>query len=290
MAIYEKRSVIDTPAPALFAWHTRPGAFERLAPPWEHLRVVSRHGGISDGSRLTLELRRGPLKTRWEALHRDFIEGEQFTDVQVAGPFKRWEHTHRVEPAGSAKATLIDHVDYALPFGPIGADRGRAFCPPHAGSAVRVPPPADCLGLGEAPRSRAGPAPSHRADRPNRMGPHTTGGLPRHGRARRAPVSDQRGPSYPAVGSGVGPDAGARFCGAGTGRRSHSHGPGRADRASERARRARQPRAHRDCAADAGTPQRRAGDRRHSGNGHRTVGSTRGGAADARCAGCLAGA
>ena len=124
MAIYEKRSVIDTPAPALFAWHTRPGAFERLAPPWEHLRIVSRHGGIADGSRVTLELRRGPIKTRWEAVHRDFVDGRQFTDVQVAGPFKRWEHTHRVEPVGDTKATLIDHVEYALPFGPLGAVAG----------------------------------------------------------------------------------------------------------------------------------------------------------------------
>lgn len=121
MPIFEKRSVIDCPAPTLFAWHTRPGAFERLSPPWEHLRVISRHGGIADGSRVTLELRRGPLKRRWEALHRDFIDGVQFTDVQVAGPFKRWEHTHRVEPVDVGKATLIDHVDYVLPFGPLGA-------------------------------------------------------------------------------------------------------------------------------------------------------------------------
>ncbi len=124
MPIYEKRSVIDTPAATLFAWHTRPGAFERLAPPWEHLRVVSRHGGIADGSRLTMEVRRGPIKTRWEALHRDFVDGQQFTDVQVAGPFKRWEHTHRVEPVSEGAATLIDRVDYALPFGPLGAVAG----------------------------------------------------------------------------------------------------------------------------------------------------------------------
>jgi len=119
--IYEKRSVIDTPAPALFAWHTRPGAFERLAPPWEHMRIVSRHGGIADGSRVTLEIRRGLFKTRWEALHRDFIEGKQFTDIQVAGPFKKWEHTHKVEPVDAERSALIDHVDYTLPFGPVGA-------------------------------------------------------------------------------------------------------------------------------------------------------------------------
>ena len=124
MPIYEKRSVIDTPAPSLFAWHTRPGAFERLAPPWEHLRIVSRHGGIADGSRVTLELRRGLFKTRWEALHRDFIDGRQFTDVQVAGPFKRWEHTHKVEPVDEARSALVDYVDYALPLGPLGALAG----------------------------------------------------------------------------------------------------------------------------------------------------------------------
>lgn len=126
MPIYEKRSVIDAPASALFAWHTRPGAFERLAPPWEHMRIVSRHGGIADGSRLTLEIRRRFLKTRWEALHKDFIEGRQFTDVQVAGPFRKWEHTHRVEPVDADRATLIDHVDYTLPLGPIGAVAGGA--------------------------------------------------------------------------------------------------------------------------------------------------------------------
>jgi ligand-binding SRPBCC domain-containing protein len=121
--IYEKRSTLPTTAPALFAWHARPGAFERLAPPWEHMRVLARHGGITDGSRLTLELRRGPLKIRWEALHRNFVDGVQFTDEQVAGPFKRWIHTHRVEAAGGG-ATLIDLVDYALPFGPLGALAG----------------------------------------------------------------------------------------------------------------------------------------------------------------------
>jgi ligand-binding SRPBCC domain-containing protein len=118
---YAKRSVFDADAATLFSWHARPGAFERLMPPWEHLRVLSRHGGIADGSRLTMELRKGPFRTRWEALHRNFEEGRQFEDVQVAGPFKRWVHTHLVEPEGPSRATLTDYVDYALPLGPLGA-------------------------------------------------------------------------------------------------------------------------------------------------------------------------
>jgi len=122
--IYEKHSILDVTPATLFAWHVRPGAFERLAPPWEHLRVLSRHGGIADGSRLTMEIRRGLLKIRWEAVHRGYIDGVQFQDVQVAGPFKRWIHTHKVAPAAEGRAELIDEIDYVLPFGPLGAIAG----------------------------------------------------------------------------------------------------------------------------------------------------------------------
>src|SRR4030095_4244942 len=52
------------------------------------------------------------------------MEGVQFQDVQVAGPFKRWVHTHRVAPAPEGRAELIDEVDYALPVGPLGALAG----------------------------------------------------------------------------------------------------------------------------------------------------------------------
>ena len=120
MPIYEKRSVIDIEPATLFRWHTRPGAFERLSPPWQHLRVLARHGGISDGARVTLMIKHGPLSLRWEALHRGFVDGVQFQDVQVSGPFKKWEHTHKVESTGDGRAMLVDRVDYALPLGPVG--------------------------------------------------------------------------------------------------------------------------------------------------------------------------
>jgi ligand-binding SRPBCC domain-containing protein len=125
--IYEKRTVIDIDSATLFQWHARPGAFERLSPPWQHLRVLSRHGGIADGARVSLVLRHGPLSIRWEALHRGFVDGVQFQDVQVSGPFKKWEHTHRVEATGDGRAMLIDHVSYSLPLGPLGGLAASLF-------------------------------------------------------------------------------------------------------------------------------------------------------------------
>jgi hypothetical protein len=106
-------------AQTLYDWHARPGAFERLAPPWDDIRVLEKLGGIEDGARLTMQIHQGPFHVTWEALHRDLIEGEQFVDEQVRGPFKKWEHVHRFEPSGDG-SILRDHVEYELPFGWLG--------------------------------------------------------------------------------------------------------------------------------------------------------------------------
>lgn len=115
------RSRFPVSAEELFDWHRRPGAFERLRPPWERVEVIERHGGIEDGGRVVIRLALfGPVGKLWEAEHRDFVEGRQFRDVQVRGPFASWVHTHRVEPDGPGHAWLEDRIDYALPLRSLG--------------------------------------------------------------------------------------------------------------------------------------------------------------------------
>lgn len=121
MPVFVARSPIDVSAEELFDWHARPGAFERLAPPWREPRVVAREGSIRDGDRLVLELRLGPLRRRWVAVHRDFEPGRGFVDEQQSGPFASWVHAHRFTPAGPERAILEDRIEYELPFGRLGA-------------------------------------------------------------------------------------------------------------------------------------------------------------------------
>lgn len=117
--ILEWRSEIGASPETLFAWHARPGAFERLVPPWESVRLVSPHPGLSDGSRVTLEVRTGPLASTWVARHEAVQPGRSFVDVQEQGPFSRWRHTHLFEPTPGGSA-LIDRLDCDLPGGPLG--------------------------------------------------------------------------------------------------------------------------------------------------------------------------
>lgn len=107
-------------ADALFAWHERPGAFERLTPGFMPAQVLARSGGITDGSRVTLGIPVGPLTTTWEMEHTGYVAGREFRDVQRKGPFAHWEHIHRMEPQPDGTSVLDDRITYALPLPPFG--------------------------------------------------------------------------------------------------------------------------------------------------------------------------
>jgi uncharacterized protein (TIGR01777 family) len=124
MPYLEKRSRLDVSAEDAFAWHARPGAFERLTPPGSRLRTLEVSGGIREGGRRVMEVRLGPFRRRWVAVHSGYEAGRQFRDEQVEGPFTRWVHTHRFEPLGERQCEYIDRVDYELPFGALGARLG----------------------------------------------------------------------------------------------------------------------------------------------------------------------
>lgn len=124
---FVRRTHVEASAEDVFLWHTRPGAFERLVPPWSNVRVLNRTDGIGNGARVVLRVKKGPLNLPWILDHRDCVEGRQFRDVQASGPFQRWEHTHRFEPDGDQACYLQDRIEYDLPFGPIGELLGNAY-------------------------------------------------------------------------------------------------------------------------------------------------------------------
>jgi uncharacterized protein len=114
-------SVVDAPRDEVFAWHTRPGAFNRLSPPWSPLRLVTEATSLKDG-RATLAL---PGGLRWVAQHqadsydppRRFVDtiGSDGLASLPARIAVRWRHTHDFEDAGDNRTRVIDRVDTPVP-------------------------------------------------------------------------------------------------------------------------------------------------------------------------------
>ena len=60
------------------------------------------------------------LPLSWRTAIRDYAPPARFRDVQLRGPYRRWEHTHTfAEVAGGTR--VDDLVEYELPLGPVGS-------------------------------------------------------------------------------------------------------------------------------------------------------------------------
>lgn len=114
-----RRVELPVSAEEALAWHERPGAFERLAPPWDEVEVVERRGTIRPGDRTVLRLWMAGLPVHWVAEHYGYEPGRQFCDRELAGPFAVWEHTHRFVPHGE-RCLLEDDITFRVPGGVLG--------------------------------------------------------------------------------------------------------------------------------------------------------------------------
>jgi uncharacterized protein YbjT (DUF2867 family)/ligand-binding SRPBCC domain-containing protein len=112
--------LIRRPIDEIFAFFASPGNLERLTPPSMGFDIRTPDAETRAG--LEIEYRIRPLlgvPMTWRSRIDDYDPPNGFRDVQVAGPYRRWEHDHSflAVPGG----TLVrDEVVYELPFGPLG--------------------------------------------------------------------------------------------------------------------------------------------------------------------------
>lgn len=135
MPIFEKSLSLPISSDELFAWHEQRGAFERLCPPWDPVKIIHKDEHINDGAIAKLKVR-GPLgiPLHLEVLHEGYERGVQFVDRQIRGPFALWRHTHAMssqkEDASHpnlVQSTLTDSIEYTLPFGWLGEFGGGSM-------------------------------------------------------------------------------------------------------------------------------------------------------------------
>ena len=117
MGAFEKKTLINASAEALYRWHLEKGAFEALTPPWEKVRVLSRPDDLAEGAEVVLQLAMGPLRLSWVAWHTNFESGRRFDDIQKSGPFKKWQHSHHFLPVSEHSSYMLDSIKYELPCG-----------------------------------------------------------------------------------------------------------------------------------------------------------------------------
>lgn len=117
--ILESRVWLARTRPEVFAFFAAPANLAALTPPSCRLRLVAAPPALAAGAVLDLEIAWLGLPLRWRAFIREWDPPYRFVDVQVRGPWARWEHRHAfVEDRGGT--WVEDRVTYRLPLGPLG--------------------------------------------------------------------------------------------------------------------------------------------------------------------------
>lgn len=128
-ATLERVQQVARPLEEAFAFFGDPRNLAAITPPWLHFRILEAPDDLDAGARIRYRLRLKGVPVRWLTEIADWRPPRTFTDVQVAGPYRVWEHTHRLT-AVAGGTEIYDHVAYLVPGGPLARPLDRLLVRP----------------------------------------------------------------------------------------------------------------------------------------------------------------
>ena len=117
--IAESRVWLPKPRPEVFAFFADPANLPLVTPPSLGVRFRGAPPRMAAGAVFDLRIAWLGIPLRWRSFIREYDPPVRIVDVQVRGPYARWEHRHLflTERDGT---WVEDRVTYRLPLGPLG--------------------------------------------------------------------------------------------------------------------------------------------------------------------------
>ncbi|NJD09458.1 MAG: SRPBCC family protein [Gemmatimonadetes bacterium] len=117
----ERSQRIERPLEAVFAFFSNAANLEAITPRFLRFRILTPAPiEMRAGARIDYQLALFGVRLRWVTRITVWEPGRRFVDEQESGPYALWRHTHSFRADGTA-TIMSDVVEYALPFGPLGA-------------------------------------------------------------------------------------------------------------------------------------------------------------------------
>ena len=114
----ERSQVLPVDLETAFTFFADARNLEAITPPWLRFRILEAPVTLERGSLLLYQLRLFGVGIRWRTEIVDWLPPFGFSDVQLEGPYRRWEHTHRLTPVAGG-TEIHDRVVYRLPYEPL---------------------------------------------------------------------------------------------------------------------------------------------------------------------------
>lgn len=119
--LLERTQLVPAPRADVFAFFADARNLEAITPDFLRFRVITPEPiRMEPGALIEYRLSLHGVGFGWRTRIEVWEPGTRFVDVQLAGPYRSWRHTHRFEDAPGG-TRVSDRVEYELPLGPLGA-------------------------------------------------------------------------------------------------------------------------------------------------------------------------
>ncbi len=122
MHVYTLRCemLTDSSLEKTFSVFEDPYNLAKITPPSMNFKVTSKERvRMRKGAEIEYTIRWLGLPIHWKTLILEYQPPFLFVDEQAKGPYSLWRHRHTFQL--TQKGVIVgDHVEYALPFGPLG--------------------------------------------------------------------------------------------------------------------------------------------------------------------------
>jgi ligand-binding SRPBCC domain-containing protein len=124
----ERTQIVRRPIAETFAFFCDPRNLERLTPAFLRFQFLREPPAtMAPGTVLDYRIRLYGVPVHWRTRIEIVEPPVRFVDVEETGPYAYWQHTHTFTDLGEALTDMRDHVEFAMPLGPLGEIAYRLF-------------------------------------------------------------------------------------------------------------------------------------------------------------------
>ena len=109
MQIFDYQFTVNAPQAAVADFHFN--ASVKTLTPFPIIVQIHEFEPLAEGSLADFTLWFGPFPVHWRALHSN-VNQTGFTDTQLQGPLKQWQHSHRFTAVDNKTTRVSEHIEY----------------------------------------------------------------------------------------------------------------------------------------------------------------------------------
>ncbi len=120
---FKHRFRVRAPLATVAEFHSQSSSMIAITPPLIPLRLENTPRTLGTGDEMAFTMWLGPIPVRWRAFIGQ-VSPDGFSDHQLEGPFRHWEHRHTFTPLDNHTTDVVDEIHarlrWHLLWGPVG--------------------------------------------------------------------------------------------------------------------------------------------------------------------------